>query len=259
MGLDIALGVLIFVSALRGWFKGFFLQALGLGGLVACVYLADPLRDFARPHAAQYLPGVRVELLDKLLWWAMAAAGYVFLTGTGRWVLKAYRRRPYGEVEPNRGDQGAGFVLGAAKGALAMAFLASGLNKHADSYLKQGGTVEEQVRTSQALALALIVTEALAVARVEEQVRTSQALALETKYTPAAKIWGSAPVQTFVGRVRSRGLWEQEVDAPKGDEPTPVRTASRPRSLDIPAPLDPRSPRFAEALDAAMKVEGIGK
>ena len=234
MGLDIALGVLIFVSALRGWFKGFFLQALGLGGLVACVYLADPLRDFARPHAAQYLPGVRVELLDKLLWWAMAAAGYVFLTGTGRWVLKAYRRRPYGEVEPNRGDQGAGFVLGAAKGALAMAFLASGLNKHADSYLKQGGTVEEQVRTSQALAL-------------------------ETKYTPAAKIWGSAPVQTFVGRVRSRGLWEQEVDAPKGDEPTPVRTASRPRSLDIPAPLDPRSPRFAEALDAAMKVEGIGK
>lgn len=234
MGLDIALGVLIFVSALRGWFKGFFLQALGLGGLVACVYLADPLRDFARPHAAQYLPGVRVELLDKLLWWAMAAAGYVFLTGTGRWVLKAYRRRPYGEVEPNRGDQGAGFVLGAAKGALAMAFLASGLNKHADSYLKQGGTVEEQVRTSQALAL-------------------------ETKYTPAAKIWGSAPVQTFVGRVRSRGLWEQEVDAPKGDEPTPVRTASRPRSLDIPAPLDPRSPRFAEALDAAMKAEGIGK
>ena len=234
MGLDIALGVLIFVSALRGWFKGFFLQALGLGGLVACVYLADPLRDFARPHAAQYLPGVRVELLDKLLWWAMAAAGYVFLTGTGRWVLKAYRRRPYGEVEPNRGDQGAGFVLGAAKGALAMAFLASGLNKHADSYLKQGGTVEEQVRTSQALAL-------------------------ETKYTPAAKIWGSAPVQTFVGRVRSRGLWEQEVDAPKGDEPTPVRTASRPRSLDIPAPQDPRSPRFAEALDAAMKVEGIGK
>lgn len=236
MGLDITLGVLIFVAALRGWFKGFFIQALGLGGLIACVYLADPLRDFARPHAVQYLPGIRVELLDKLLWWGMAASGYVVITGLGKWVLKAYRRRPYGEVEPNRGDQGAGFVLGAAKGAVAMAFLAAGLNKHVDSYIKQGGYVEEQVRASQALAL-------------------------ETRYTPAAKLWTSVPVQTFVSRVRSRGLWEDAApsEPEKDTDSAVVRTASRPKSLDIPPPLDPRSPGFAQALEAAMKAEGIGK
>src|SRR5262249_26336118 len=113
MGLDVALGVLILLAAVRGWFKGFFLQAIGLGALVSCVYLADPLRDFARPHAAEYLPAIRPELLDRLLWWTCAVVAYLVIAGVGRGLLKASRRRPYGEIEPNRGDQGAGFALGA--------------------------------------------------------------------------------------------------------------------------------------------------
>ena len=45
MGLDIALGLMILLGAIRGWFRGFVLQALQLGGLVGCVYAAGPIRD----------------------------------------------------------------------------------------------------------------------------------------------------------------------------------------------------------------------
>ena len=50
MGLDLALGGLVLLAAIRGWFKGFVMQAVRLSGLVACVYAADPIRDQVRPR-----------------------------------------------------------------------------------------------------------------------------------------------------------------------------------------------------------------
>src|SRR3954447_21456464 len=43
MGLDLALAVIVLLSAVRGWLKGFVLQAIRLSGIVACVYAADPV------------------------------------------------------------------------------------------------------------------------------------------------------------------------------------------------------------------------
>ena len=57
MGLDIALGIMVLLGAIRGWFRGFVLQAIRLGGLVGCVYAAGPIRDYARPHVVA-LPGL---------------------------------------------------------------------------------------------------------------------------------------------------------------------------------------------------------
>ncbi|HEX8200072.1 MAG TPA: CvpA family protein, partial [Isosphaeraceae bacterium] len=111
MGLDVALGVLVLLAAVRGWFRGFLLQAIRLGGLVACVYLADPVRDLARPMAREHLATISPELLDKLLWWAAAVASYVVMTGVATWLVRAYRRHPYGESDPHRGDQSAGALL----------------------------------------------------------------------------------------------------------------------------------------------------
>ena len=48
MGLDIALGIMVLLGAIRGWFKGFVLQAIRLSGLVGCVYAAGPVRDYAQ-------------------------------------------------------------------------------------------------------------------------------------------------------------------------------------------------------------------
>ena len=88
MGLDIALGVMILLGAIRGWFRGFVLQAIRLGGLVGCVYAAGPIRDQARPHVVP-LPGRSIPppMLDRMLWWSSAV---VVVHGDGR-AWRAWR------------------------------------------------------------------------------------------------------------------------------------------------------------------------
>src|SRR3954464_3407468 len=105
MGLDLVLGAIVLVSAIRGWLKGFLLQAIRLSGLVACVYLADPVRDLAKPYVLPHLPSVRPELVDRLLWWSAGAISYVALVGFATFVHKLSRRQTFGIAEPNRNDQ----------------------------------------------------------------------------------------------------------------------------------------------------------
>src|SRR3954463_10624638 len=93
MGLDLALGVIVLLSAIRGWLKGFVLQAIRLAGLVLCVYSADPVRDQLKPHVLIYLPTIRAELIDRMLWWVSAAGSYVVLVGLASLAVKLYRRQ----------------------------------------------------------------------------------------------------------------------------------------------------------------------
>lgn len=228
MGLDLVLGGLVLIAAIRGWFKGFVLQAVRLVGLIACVYLADPVLAQVRPHVISYLPKAPADLMERLLWWASAAASYVVLAGLATLAVKLYRRQPVGLAEPNRGDQFAGLLLGAAKGALVVAFLASGVQKHALETLKK-------------------------FPRVEEQSRTSQVLKWDEKYRPAETIWTSPPVRHFVGRVRQRGFFNPSVLL----DSRPVETASgRTPRLSLPADdstsedsIPPLDPELARALE----------
>src|SRR3954454_19736262 len=116
MGLDLALGVIVLWTAIRGWLKGFLLQAIRLSGLVACVYVAVPVRNLTKPYVLPHLPSVRPELVDRLLWWSSAAVSYIVLVGFATVVYRLSRRQPFGIAEPNRNDQFAGFALGALKG-----------------------------------------------------------------------------------------------------------------------------------------------
>lgn len=247
MGVDVTLGVLILIGAVRGWFKGFILQVISLTALLSSVYLADPIRDFARPYAQEHFPGIRMELLDKLLWWCAAVIAALVIGGLGKGILKAYRSRSYADPEPNRGDQGAGFLFGGLKAALVAVFIAAAVAKYAPKYLKAGDAISEQIQTSHAL------------------VWTNQ-------YHPAERIWTSAPVQSFVAHVRRRGFW---TDAPNRDEPTAAETADtdapnpaspparsaqaagRPKTLAL-SPrgrptLDPDSPEFLRQLDQELR------
>ena len=81
MGLDIALGVVIFLAAIRGWFKGFLYQTVRIAGLIACVYLAAPVRQQVRPHLAPHFTSIQPEMLDRILWWGSCVASYVVLVG----------------------------------------------------------------------------------------------------------------------------------------------------------------------------------
>jgi uncharacterized membrane protein required for colicin V production len=238
MGLDIALGVVVLLAGIRGWLKGFVRQAIGLGALVGCVYLADPIRDYVRPHTQAYFPSIRPELFDKLLWWVAAVLAYIVSAGLAIWVVKLYRRRPYGDPELHRADQGAGFTLGLAKGVILGVFLTAGILKYEPTYSKFVPT-----------------------GWIDDTVKASVALDWSRQWKPADRIWNSMPVQAFVGHVWTRGLW---VDEPKSAEKPPVQAAaapSAPKTLQVPKtpedPIDPASPDFLRQLDNAIRHEGI--
>ncbi len=247
MGVDLALGAVVLLAAIRGWLKGFLLQAIRLGGLVGCVYTAAPIRDQARPFVAPQLPSIRPELLDRLLWWLSAVAAYVVLVGLTSLAVGIWRRRlvaaaPGAPPASAPLDSGAGFFLGAFKGLVTVVFLAAALQEYAVPRLK-------------------------GVSWVDDQVRTSQALKWNTAYQPASRIWTSTPVQHFVQHVQRMGLsGAREGGGQPGSEshgsaePKPLQTASgQPPRLMIPAPssgdLSTRGldAELAEAVEAIQR------
>ena len=220
MWLDVTLGGIILIAAFRGWLQGFVTQAVRIAGLVACVYLAEPVRDYAKPHVLAYLPTIRPELVDRLLWWVAAVTSYVVLVGVATLVIKMTRRPEIpGIAQTGRNDQFAGFMLGAAKGLLVAAFATAGIQKYAMDQLK-------------------------AVAAAEEQVKTSWAFKWSETYRPVPRVWASRPVQHFVNYIERMGLLKRgepsqsPLSSDVDGEPPTLRTASRPNDPNVAS--DPR-------------------
>lgn len=209
MGLDIALGIIILIAAIRGWLQGFVYQAIRIGGLVAGIYLAAPVRDQAKPHLGAYLPTMQPELLDRIMWWVALPLTYAVLVGVTTLAIKITRRPeiPGIPTQSPRNDQFAGFLLGAAKGCLVAVFIMAGIQKYA-------------------------LTQIATIPWAQEQTRTSLALRYSEQYQPAARIWSSPPVQQIASLVRQQGLQRptdpaEQHDAKPGDGPV-LQTASRP-------------------------------
>ncbi len=223
MGLDVALGVIVLIAAIRGWLQGFVYQAIRIAGLVACVYLADPVRDQAKPYVLPYLPSIHPDLVDRLLWWVSVAIGYVIVVGLTTLVIKMTRRPEIpGMPQSSRNDQFAGFLMGIAKGVLVAAFMTAGIQKY---------------------ALSQIAT----IAWADQQVKSSMALRWNDQYRPAVKIWTSVPVQHFANHIQRMGL-QNPADGPahpdeKSEEHPVVQTASRSSEWDLAgAPKSPTAP-----------------
>lgn len=209
MGVDLALGAVVLVAAIRGWLRGFVGQAVRLAGFVACFYLADPVRDQARPYVLARLPKVDPALMDRILWWASAVASYVVLVGIVTLVIKLARRPDAsGKTEARRDDQFAGFLLGAAKGAIVAVFLAAGVQKYAAEF---GDRFEW----------------------IGKMTADSRALEWNRKYEPAPKIWEAPPVRKFVEHIRRNGLGEAPAEVVPGEpadgEIAAARAAESPR------------------------------
>jgi uncharacterized membrane protein required for colicin V production len=209
MGLDVALGIIILIAALRGWLQGFIYQAIRLGGLIACVYLAVPVRDQAKPYVLPYLPTIPPELLDRLLWSVSAVVSYVVLVGGLTLALKMTKRPEIPGIPPqrSRNDQFAGFLLGLAKGGLVAAFLVAALQKWA----------MDQIET---------------IPWADQQAKSSLAMLWNSQYHPASRIWGSVPVRHFVSRIQHMGLpapaeSSRSVTPDKTEDPPVVKTARK--------------------------------
>jgi uncharacterized membrane protein required for colicin V production len=213
MALDLALGLIILVAAFRGWFQGFVTQAVRIGGLIACVYLADPVRDFAKPRVLPYLPTIQPELVDRLLWWVSAVFAYVVLVGCATLLVKMTRRPEIPGIPPsNRNDQFAGFFVGATKGVLVAALVTAGVQKYGMNEIKT-------------------------VTWADEQAKASWALKWNEQFQPVAKLWSSRPVRHLVNHIHRMGLQnpagpahlpEEEKDEPSAA----LQTARRERETD---------------------------
>ena len=210
MGLDLALGGLVLLVGLRGWFKGFILQSIRLGGLIGCVYLADPVRDLAKPRVTSYLASVQPHVVDRLLWWIAALVCYIVMVGVATLLIKLSRRRTaLGEPEPRYNDRFAGFLLGLIKGTAIAAALATGFQTYALGYLKS-------------------------VPWGERQAEQSHVLAWNAKYQPIPKVWSSRPVQHYVNHIQRMGIQPPNADSAASE---PVAAANRPPQLAVPPPV----------------------
>jgi uncharacterized membrane protein required for colicin V production len=217
MGLDVALGVIILIAALRGWIKGFVSQAVRLVGLVACFYLADPVREQARPYVLAKLPKIDPALMDRIIWWVSAALSYIVLVGLITLTIQVMRSPPPPGLAPSkRNDQFAGFLLGALKGALIAAFIAAGIHKYTPEIVQQ-------------------------VSWAGPQASTSVALKWTEQYQPVPRIWAAPPVRRFVEHIQRNGLRETppaeaEVRENKqlAERPTETSVPRLPR-LDLPS------------------------
>ena len=232
MGLDIVLGIMVLLGAIRGWFRGFVLQAIRLAGVIGSVYAAAPLRDQFKPYVVTYLTSIPASMLDRMLWWISAIMTYLAIVGLGGLAVKIQRRRPYGEPEPNRADQFAGLLLAGAKATIVAAFLVGALDKFALSWIKE-------------------------VSWATDMTRSSTALTWNEQYKPSERIWSAAPVQHFVTHVKTMGIADPAGPPSHKNEaktdPAAVQTsASRPPRLDLPTP-DPRAADFIEKFDAEFR------
>ena len=151
-------------------------------------------------------------------------------------------------------------MLGAAKGLVAAAFVVAGIEKF--------------------LPLDMQKTEV-----VEEQAKTSRALAWSLEHHPADRIWRTQPVQTMVAEVRRYGLDGSEPEDPPAaqaepapdsatvkspeapaqgsarDSAAPVKTARRGSSLVLP-PVPGAAPEERQALeeiDQELRDLGLGE
>jgi uncharacterized membrane protein required for colicin V production len=236
MGLDVVLGIVILIAGLRGWLQGFLYQGIRIGGLIACVYLADPVRVQAKPYVLPYLPTLQPELIDRLLWWVSALVSYVVMVGGLTLALKMTKRPEIPGMPPqrSRNDQFAGFLVGLTKGALIAAFLVAALQKYA----------MDRIET---------------IPWADQQAKSSLAMLWNREYHPASKVWRSVPVRQFVSQIQRMGLPGSAESTPseaadkaaehavvktarKGAEEGSSRTASREEAKSAPpAPPAPKA------------------
>jgi len=246
MGLDLVFGAIVLILAIRGWFQGFLSQAVRIGALIAAVYVAGPLRDFAVPVAASHLTSIDRGALAQALWWLSAIVAFLVISGVALGMLGRYRNRRHSErlaqgLPSHRGDHSAGALFGALKGAILVAFLASGMLPYTSAWLDAGGWVGDQVAESKLLAWS-------------------------DRYRPAERIWKSEPVQGFVDHVWTMGVKGGSQPAGKDPERQDRRGSitsnperpddENPRARRSSAPLSVKpSPRRSEPLDDEEAIE----
>ena len=219
MGLDVVLGVIVLLAALRGWFRGFTSQAVGIASFIVCFYLAGPVREEIRPYVIPNLPLVAPWLLDCIFWWVSAVIAYIVTRAVLSLAVRLMRTPPEpGEPMPWREDRIGGMFLGVGKGLIVAALLSALVLKFDEDLARHASWAQRQTKGSFAL-------------------KWSQ------QYRPVPRIWAAPPVRHFVEHIQRNGMGQKTETEPAKEvaERTPVDAQASgvsPR-LDLPAAEGP--------------------
>ena len=204
MGLDVVLGVIVLLAALRGWFRGFTSQAVGIGSFISCFYLADPVREEIRPYIIPRLPLIDPALLDCIFWWVSAVIAYIVMRAVLSLAIRLMRTPPEpGEPMPRREDRIGGMVVGAGKGLLVAALFSALVLKFDEDLARHASWAQRQTKGSFAL-------------------KWSQ------EYRPVPRIWAAPPVRHFVEHIQRNGMGQKT-------EAEPVKEVAERTSMDAQA------------------------
>ena len=227
MGLDLALLVVVGINAVVGLFRGVFTQILNLTALVASIFLADPVRDWALPHVHPYFQAIAEPTFAKVLWWVSALVIMWTINGLGSWLGHLlFQTLPKTVGNPlERVNQGLGFCYGAAVGTLVTAILCAGLIRFEDM--------------------------ASRLPWVGDQLPESRAVELSRRFDPIGRLWNAPPILVLRDQIAANGFIDLGVAAtPTEDQPHFGAADSQPPAHDEEAPErsgDSRSPLESNA------------
>lgn len=222
MGLDLLAGLIVLFGAIRGYFRGFFIPLVKLGALVGSVYLAEPLRDYARPHVEPYFPAIDPTTFGRLSWWAALLVGYIATASVSCGLLRLTVERGDPERRGAGTDRLLGFLFGAAKGAAMVGVLLTAL-LWKESLIKQAPGGETLLANSRAIGWTRI-------------------------YDPCGKLWVWPPFVHLRSEIYENGWFPPESDPEKKSTES---VASEDRGeADLPK-IDPI--RSAEEAGEALK------
>jgi Colicin V production protein len=204
MGLDLVLGAIVLLAALRGWFRGFTSQAVRLASFIGCFYLADPVREEIRPYIIPRLPLIDPALLDRIFWWVSAVIAYILMLAVLSLAVRLMRTPPEpGEPMPRREDRIGGMFLGVGKGLLAAALLSALVLKFDEDLARHAPWAQRQTTGSFAMKWT-------------------------RQYQPVPRIWAAPPVRHFVEHIQRNGMGQKA-------EAEPVKEVAERTSMDAQA------------------------
>lgn len=182
MGLDLVLGAIVLLAAVRGWFRGFTSQAVRIVSFIACFYLAGPIREEIRPYIVPRLGAIDPALVDRIFWWVSAVIGYVLMLAFLSLSIKMMTVPPEpGEPKIRKPDRFGGMLLGVGKGLIVAALLGAAVLKFSEDLARH-------------------------VPWAERQTQGSIALRWTQQYQPVPRVWAAPPVRHFVEHIQRNGL-----------------------------------------------------
>lgn len=153
MGFDIAVGIVLFLGAVRGFKKGFARQILTVSSLVIALVFADPLAKHFPKQVHKLVEDYPADIAESMLGTGALLLIFLLINGAGTLYLYVYRTRSLGVNTPSLGDRIVGIGMGVAIAAF-IACIGIATYRYLPSTIRENDLVQSHYEKSRAIKLA---------------------------------------------------------------------------------------------------------